>query len=224
MKTLEDLKPVEIRSADDVVYETLRNEIVHGLAPGAVLRLRDLADRFLVSTMPVRAALGRLQAEGLVVQTPRRGAVVAPLSLRDLEDIQAIRQGLEGIAAREGAAHLRPTDLEKMRRAFRELQDLTPAGRQDRYLRLIRELHDVVYDAAGMPKLSHLIDTYRRSAERYLRLALQEQRDVFADVGRQEKFLLACEASDGPAAEESVRTLLGWTVKRLAPLIEQTEP
>jgi DNA-binding GntR family transcriptional regulator len=221
MKTLADLKPVEIRSADDVVYETLRNEIVHGLAPATVLRLRDLADRFSVSTMPVRAALGRLQAEGLVIHAPRRGAVVAPLSLSDLRDIQAVRAGLEGMAAREGVANLTARDLERMRRLFEELRALTPAGRQDRYLRLIRDLHEVVYDAAGHPKLSGLIDTYRRSAERYLRLALREQSDVLADVERQERFLVACEDRDAEAAEEGVRALLGWTVERLAPLIEQ---
>lgn len=221
MKTLEDLKPVAIRSADDVVYETLRDEIVHGLAPETVLRLRDLADRFSVSTMPVRAALGRLQAEGLVVHAPRRGAVVAPLSLDDLRDIQAVRCGLEGIAARDGVGNLQPVDLDRMRRVFRELQSLLPSGRQDRYLRLIRELHDVVYGAAGHPKLSQLIDTYRRSAERYLRLALREQSDVLADVERQERFLLACEAGDGVEAQESVHVLLAWTVERVAPLIEQ---
>ena len=218
LKSLEDLTPVHIRSADDVVYETLRHEIVHGLEPETALRLRDLAARFSVSTMPVRVALQRLQAEGLVVQEPRRGAIVAPLRLSDLADIQTVRAGLEGIAAREGASHLNSADLTRMRDLFEQIQR-PGAAALDQYLVLIRELHDVVYRATGHDKLLRLIDSYRRSAERYLRLALHDQADLINDRKRQRAFMEACEAADGAAAEAAVRSLLSWTVTKLAPLI-----
>lgn len=218
-RSLEDLAPVEIRSADEVVYETLRNEIVHGLAPQTVLRLRDLAVRFSVSTMPIRAALNRLQSEGLVVQEPRRAAFVAPLRLSDLADIQAIRAGLEGIAAREGAPRLAVADLDAMKSVFERLQRPMRTPRLERYLPLIRELHEVAYRAAGHDQLLRLIDNYRRAAERYLRLALHDQADIIPDLDRQYAFLIACQARDGVAAEAAVRDLLGWTVEKVAPLI-----
>src|SRR2546426_1115964 len=102
---------LEIKSAEDHVFEALRARILRGLAPGSPLRLAEIADQYGVSMMPVRSALRRLEAEGLIRQLPRRGAVVAPLELSDLEEIQAVRAGLEGYAARLGAERIGETGL-----------------------------------------------------------------------------------------------------------------
>ena len=59
-----------IRSAEDQVYEALRDQIVHGLEPLTPLRLNEIAASLAVSTMPVRAALRRLESEGLVITPP----------------------------------------------------------------------------------------------------------------------------------------------------------
>src|SRR5262245_51556665 len=80
--------PLLIKSAEDQVYEVLRDEIIHGMEPGMPLRLAEIAERLGVSTMPVRAALMRLESDGLVRQQPRRGAIVAPLDVEDIQEIQ----------------------------------------------------------------------------------------------------------------------------------------
>ncbi len=87
--------PLVIKSAEDQVYEVLRDEILHDLEPGMALPLAGIAERLGVSTMPVRAALMRLEADGLVRQQPRRGAIVAPLEVDDVQEIQAVRAGID---------------------------------------------------------------------------------------------------------------------------------
>ena len=85
----------------DIVAQRIREMILSGqLNPGDRLQQDELADTFGVSTMPVREALRRLQAEGLVDFRPRRGATVAQISLSEYEEIFRIREALEIMACR----------------------------------------------------------------------------------------------------------------------------
>src|SRR3954470_16750413 len=81
----------------DLIAETLREEILRGVvAPGQALRQEELADRFGVSRLPVRDALLRLEAQGLVHVYPNRGAFVITLSADEVREIYEMRILLEG--------------------------------------------------------------------------------------------------------------------------------
>ena len=108
---------------EDAVYRALRSEIGRlEMAPGQRLRLEALAGRFQVSLTPVRHALRRLESEGLVESLPRRGSSVAPLSVEELEEIQALRLGLETFLARHGAEACTADALAEMGAARREME------------------------------------------------------------------------------------------------------
>ena len=92
----------------DLLVQQIRSEIIRGnLRPGARLRLRDLADRFKVSTQPIREALSELEAEGLVQAAPRKGAVVTVLTAEELVDLYEIRATLEAMATRTAVPNIR---------------------------------------------------------------------------------------------------------------------
>jgi DNA-binding GntR family transcriptional regulator len=94
------------------VYSQLRQEIIScALQPGAELREAELADRFRVSTSPVRDALLRLEADGLVVVFPRKGYRVAPISLRDASDLFDLRAIIEEAGARQAAKRAADAEL-----------------------------------------------------------------------------------------------------------------
>ena len=76
------------------------------LPPGTAVSEQRLGERFNLSKAAVRAALARLRAEGLVLGEPRRGHVVAPLTLRDVDEIYALRLLLEPPAAAVAAERL----------------------------------------------------------------------------------------------------------------------
>src|SRR5215217_912423 len=81
----------------DRIAETLREEILRGaVAPGQPLRQEELAERFGVSRLPVRDALLRLEAQGLVHVYPNRGAFVISLSVDEVREIYEMRILLEG--------------------------------------------------------------------------------------------------------------------------------
>ena len=215
------LQAITLPSAEQAVYEALRQEIVTGLPPGTPLRLTELAGRFAVSTMPVRAALARLQAEGLVVQRPRRGSVVAGLSAEDFLDLYAIRMAIEGVAARCGVPHLTAQDIAAMWQQLDRLRvlDANASDIADRYLQFDRQLHDICFNVCGRPQLIGLIGVYRRQAERYFRLYLDHRASLPAEIELQQNFVGACERADADAAEAAIRALFERTCEVLLPTL-----
>ena len=91
--------------ASDRAYATLLDEIQSGsLPPGAVLAEVEQATRLGVSRTPLREALGRLAADGLVEQASPRVTVVAGIDAADIRALFAVRRALEEMAARLAAA------------------------------------------------------------------------------------------------------------------------
>jgi DNA-binding GntR family transcriptional regulator len=205
-------KPLTIRSAEDQVYEALRDQIVHGLAPHTKLPLKQIASSLAVSTLPIRVALRRLEAEGLVSTLPRRGSWVAPLRVEDIEEVQLMRCGLEGLAARTGAPNVDDEGLRQMREELVLLKKAMADKDIDSYVIHLRTFENICYEASGWPRLQRLIEDLRRSAERYLRIAIAGGSDDVLTSKFWDRFYEAVEAKDGEAAESSLNDALMWTL------------
>jgi DNA-binding GntR family transcriptional regulator len=109
----------------DRVLEQIVEAIVQGtLAPGTPINEVDLSTRLGVSRAPLREAIFRLEAKGLVQRTPHLGARVVDLKPNDLKDLFAIREGLEGMAARLAAEAMSAAELDQLE------QGLDADGRQ----------------------------------------------------------------------------------------------
>lgn len=103
-------------SAAGFAYATLRGEIMDGqLPPGHRLREQELSERLQVSRTPVREALSRLEADGLLVMQPRSGLAVAELDDAGVIELYETREALEGTAAQLAARYANPRDIAAMR-------------------------------------------------------------------------------------------------------------
>jgi heterotetrameric sarcosine oxidase delta subunit len=177
---VETSAPLEISSVEDGVYRILREEIGRlDLAPGVRLRLEEVAGRLEVSLTPVRHALRRLESEGLVVSIPRRGSKVASLSVEELEEIQALRLGLETFLARAGAERITEGALAAMEAARDEMERAFRAGDLDAYLGSFWSLRDACYACAERPRLLRALEDQRIRVERYI-LYLCRDSEAFA--------------------------------------------
>jgi DNA-binding GntR family transcriptional regulator len=216
--------PLEISSVEDGVYRALRREIGRlELAPGRRLRLEELAARFEVSLTPVRHALRRLESEGLVVSLPRRGSRVAPLSVEELEEIQALRLGLEMFLARRGAERCTKAALAEMAAARGEMEQAFRAGDLDAYISSFWSLRDSCYRCAERPRLLRTLEDQRIRVERYI-LHLCRDPEAFANLRRGPDTLLeACRAHDGAAAEAATRDALVWVLAELQRMLDNAE-
>src|SRR6188474_234946 len=212
--------PLEISSVEDGVYRILRQEIGRlDLAPGERLRLEEVAGRLDVSLTPVRHALRRLESERLVVSIPRRGSRVAPLSVEELEEIQALRLGLETFLARAGAERITDAALAEMEAARDEMERSFRAGDLGSFW----SLRDACYACAVRPRLLRALDDQRIRVERYI-LYLCRDPEAFAALRRGPDTLLeACRARDGEAAEAATRDALVWVLAELQRMLGDME-
>lgn len=213
--------PLELPSVEDGVYRALRQEIGRlTLAPGRRLRLEELSERFQVSLTPVRHALRRLESEGLVASVPRRGSRVAPLSVDELEEIQALRLGLETVLARHGAERCTDEALAGMTAARAEMERAFENGDLDSYISSFWSLRDACYRCAERPRLLRALEDQRIRVERYI-LTLCRDPEAFADLRRGPDTLLeACRARDGEAAEAATRDALLWVLAELQRMLD----
>lgn len=150
-------------SRSQLVHETLRDLIRDGvLEPGQRVREADIAERLGVSRTPVREAINRLLLEGLIALTPIRGFAVAELDKHQVLEIYAVREFLEGAAARFAAQHASVLELQSLREmveASRSIPDSDPG----QHARLNKQFHGMIAEASHnrflQPLLTRLADS-----------------------------------------------------------------
>jgi DNA-binding GntR family transcriptional regulator len=153
---------MDFQSKSDIITAYLREMIITGQAePNTPLRQRDLADRFGVSPTPVREALRRLEAEGLVKYDLHRGATVIDGSFAPSEENYWVRAALEPFAARLAAARITPEELAALDEIHAELSETPHGGASINtdavYHGLNRRFHFGIYEAARSPLLLALL-------------------------------------------------------------------
>lgn len=146
------------KSKKDLVVEVLREAILSGeLEPGARLLQDDLAERLQVSSTPVREALRQLETEGVLQSSPNHGVRVAEVDLQSVREIYLIRADLEALATRMAVPNLRKIDVSRLRALQGEIAELIRIGELKELRRLNYELHNLIYEAAGLPELLRII-------------------------------------------------------------------
>ena len=138
------------------IVERLRDDILaHRLSPGERLIECDLTSRFSVSRGPVREALRRLAAEGLIEHAPHRGAVVRRLSPREIRELFQIRVEMESLAARLAAEAADPQERARFAEEIQMIFDEAPRLVAD-YLSENAAFHEAIMRLAGNRQLRDL--------------------------------------------------------------------
>lgn len=157
-------EPPKFQLKRDYIVERLRTAIISGeLQPGQKLRQEELATQFQISSTPVREALRKLEAEGLVTSVPHQGVYVTRLDPEEIEERYHLRALLEGYAAKEAVTslHNEPTRCEKVLADLQQYQaTMLIALKEKRYgdaERANSELHLRLYDEARSPLLKQMI-------------------------------------------------------------------
>src|SRR6185437_13859115 len=148
---------LEIQSVVDHVYTALRERILSGDLPRASkLRQVSLAEEMGVSRTPLREALRRLAAEGLVDFSPNRGATVSELDFGDMRHAWAARVALEPGAARLAAERRDPDGIAAMREAIADQRSAD--GERGQSFSANRAFHLALAAASGNPHLTRFAE------------------------------------------------------------------
>lgn len=142
-------------SLGEQAYQRIRTEILfYQLPPGSKVSEAALTERFNLRQAAVRSALLRLMQEGLVDKADERSLRVAPLTLKDVQDIYGLRMILEPRAAELAAgAGVPAADLERLRRISQSSYELTSHAQLVEFLSANRDFNLTIASAAGNSRL-----------------------------------------------------------------------
>lgn len=152
----------------DVVFNTLRQAILKGeLKPGERLMEIQLAQRLGVSRTPIREAIRKLELEGLVLMIPRKGAEVAKITEKSMQDVLEVRRALEGLAIQLACERINKEKIALLEANAKEFEkaaktkDLVAMAEAD------EAFHSVIYEATENDRLIYILNNLREQMYRY---------------------------------------------------------
>jgi len=146
-----------IKTKNQLAYEYIKEEIVSAaLPPGTRLIIHSLAKKYGISDSPVREALRKLEAEGIVTNTPHVGYIVTEPDFTELDKVFEVRQLLEGHATWLAAQRITHSALTRLKDI---INDMHSCDKDDLVLfsQLNTEFHDIIYSSCGNPVLYETI-------------------------------------------------------------------
>ncbi|MBE5867356.1 MAG: GntR family transcriptional regulator [Lachnospiraceae bacterium] len=152
----------------DVVFNTLRQAILTGeLKPGERLMEIHLANRLGVSRTPIREAIRKLELEGLVTMIPRRGAEVAQITEKSLQDVLEVRRALDGLSVELACDRITSEELEQLKQACDDFEQATQTRDPRKIARADVALHDIIVQATGNRRLMQMVNNLSEQMYRY---------------------------------------------------------
>jgi DNA-binding GntR family transcriptional regulator len=200
-------KPIERhQTLREKILETIRDAILKGsLKPGERVSEPELAERFGISRTPIREAFRQLESEGYLEVIPRKGAVVASLSERDVVEFYAIKSILEGHAARIAAERMTDREIERLEAINTKLQQIAADGDIKSFFRVHNEFHELFIKASGNDKLVELISQLVLKFNRLRLASLAQPGRMEISVQEHRKIIEAFRRHDGDRADSLVR-------------------
>ena len=169
-------------SSDAPIYQQIRNQVVTAIAsgelkPGERLMELQLAAKLGVSRTPIREAIRMLEQEGLAVTIPRKGAEVAKMTEKDMEDVLQVREALDELAASVACEQISEEQLAVLRRTMHEFEESTKTRDLKRIAEADVRFHDIIYQATGNPRLVSMLSNLGEQMYRYRVEYLKEEKN-----------------------------------------------
>jgi DNA-binding GntR family transcriptional regulator len=211
------------QTLNEQVYEGLKEAIISGsLVPGKVLTIREVAELFGVSMMPVREALSRLVSERALNLKPNRSVTVPLVTVDHFRQITQIRSALEGMAARAGAECATPTDIQELEMLNDQLEAsarLNPTA----FLNLNRLFHFKLYALSKQDYLIKMITSLWLQTGPLLNFLLSGRNgQVASEQVRHRDLLAAIHRRDFAAAETAIQADINDAAAFILPLLERS--
>lgn len=188
------------------ILETIRDAIIKGaLKPGEKVAEPELAERFGISRTPIREAFRQLETEGYLTVIPRKGAVVAAFSQKDVEEFYAIKSILEGYAAKRACENLSDKEIEKLETINTKLSQLADGADVKQFFKIHNDFHELFIRAANNDKLIDMITSLVGKFQRLRLASLSVPGRMKISVEEHDKIIDAFKKKNPILAEKLVR-------------------
>ena len=175
----------------DVVFQTLRQAILKGeLKPGERLMEIQLAQKLGVSRTPVREAIRKLELEGLVLMIPRKGAEVAQITEKNMQDVLEVRKALEELSVQLACERITPEQVEEMKMAAEDFRKVLKSGDVTKIAEADVKFHDIIFAATNNQRLITLLNNLREQMYRF-RVEYLKQKECYPQLLEEHDKLIA---------------------------------
>ena len=175
----------------DVVFNTLRKAILRGeLKPGERLMEIQLANKLGVSRTPIREAIRKLELEGLVLMIPRKGAEVAQITEKNMQDVLEVRKALEELSVQLACERITPEQVEEMKMAAEDFRKVLKSGDVTKIAEADVKFHDIIFAATNNQRLITLLNTLREQMYRF-RVEYLKQKECYPQLLEEHDKLIA---------------------------------
>jgi DNA-binding GntR family transcriptional regulator len=200
----------------DSVQGTLRDAILRGvLRSGEPLSVPELSRKLNVSRSPVREAVLGLVAEGLAIEQPRKGVMVASVEAKDLLQIHEIRVYLEAGAARLCAERINANGTVNLKRILRKQNVAVTAGDSEGYFATNHELHRAIAEGACNDRMAAMLTLLEGQMRIALHQVVQSRKHMKQGLLEHTQIVEAIAAKQPGQAERSMRDHIASTIRRL---------
>jgi GntR family transcriptional regulator, rspAB operon transcriptional repressor len=204
-----------------VAYEYIKSQITTlNYKPGEILNDSLVAKALSISRTPVREAFCRLENEGLLISEPRRGWRVHTLTLKDIEEIFALKIIIEGMMARCAAACTDESLRAQLRQSLSNMQDTARSNDIDAWLKADAQFHQIIAAMADNQRAHRFIDNLNNQWHRVHIGFVALQGRVHQSLPEHQSIAQHILAEDGPAAEDAMQRHLQSVCDALVNLLE----
>jgi DNA-binding GntR family transcriptional regulator len=184
--------PVNTNTLSQQVYTHLRAGILDNTyPPGSSLPEEAMAAKLNVSRVPIREALRRLSAEGLVTVIPRQGATVTELTSKQFLDAYQVREALEVLAVRLAAPKLAPEDLQQLDALQQAMHTAAETHDANAFFAANADFHGFLVDKAGNGDLKSIYESLIDRMRRYRNPSLDLRGGMATSLDEHAAILLA---------------------------------
>ncbi len=196
-------KPLTLRER---IVDFIKDAVVSGrLKPGERVPEQEIAENLGISRTPIREAFRQLESEGFISVTPRKGAVVSPITDKDVTEFYAIKSLLEGFAASIACAKLTIKDIKKLESLNSQMDRCAEKDDVKGFFRLDNQFHDTFLKACGNEKLCVLVHNLVQQFERFRITALSVPGRMKDSVRQHREIIEAFRESNSGLVETLVR-------------------
>lgn len=201
-----DARPLNLATLAEQVYRHLRQEILNdAFSPNEPLPEKALADHLNVSRVPVREALHRLAADGLVTLRPRQGAFVSTLSPRQFLDAYRVREALEELAITLALPNLVAADLDELARLQADMRYHAANDDIDAFFAANRGFHTLFIERSANDYLKGIYFPLMDQMRHHISSSLGLRGGLDRSIDEHQAILDAVRSGDAPEAARLLR-------------------
>jgi DNA-binding GntR family transcriptional regulator len=186
-------------------YKDLRYRIItQALAPGELLKEKDLMAYYGIGRTPLREIFIELQREGFIRRVPRAGTWVAPMDLDYVKQVAEVRVALEGLAGELAAERITEDQLAQLDRVLKKARadQIAVDVNHQELIQYEEQFHCIVYEATGNKKLEELLSEYLGIGTRLWYYLIFTEDQLFRLFDEQQLMLDALKKRDGKLARK----------------------